>query len=120
MALTALKWGAIAIIVIITAVGIYDYKETKARLEAKKAEVMIMSDKIKTQNDAIEALKLDVEVYKNKKPQIIEKIVTKYENIQVKDDTCEAKLEAIYEAQKLFFDSVNKTKNPLVKEKNLK
>ena len=105
---STIKILALLLVIGICAGFIYDYSQTKSNLQAKKAEIMIMSDKIKAQNDAIAGLKLDVEAYKNKKPQIIEKIVTKYQNIEVKDETCEAKLEAIHEAQKLFYQSINK------------
>lgn len=114
---STIKILAVLLVIGICAGFIYDYSQTKSYLQAKKAEIMIMSDKIKAQNDAIAGLKLDVETYKNKKPQIIEKIVTKYQNIEVKDNTCEAKLEAIHEAQKLFYQSINKnSKNDAFKD----
>lgn len=102
---------------------IFDYKNIKNELVVKKAEILIMSDRIASQNEHIGKLKIDVDTYKNKKPQIVEKIVTKYEEIEVKDETCEAKLDAIYEAQKVFFKSVNKdANNPFerVKSKDIK
>lgn len=98
---------------------IFDYQTVKNDLTRKRAEILIMNDKIQTQNEAIKALEIDVETYKNKKPQIIEKIVTKYQDIVVKDETCESQLEAIYESQRLFFNSINKGNNsPFEKAKS--
>lgn len=94
----------------------WDYKTIKDDLVAKKAQVQLLSVTIEEQNEKITSMKIDVEAYKNKKPQLIEKIVTQYQEIQVKDETCEAKLDAIYEAQKVFFDAINKNQpNPFSK-----
>lgn len=98
----------IAISVIIVGIIIWDYVDTSIELESKKYELLILSDKMREQNEAIKSLSLDIEKYKNKKPQIVEKIVTKYNEIQVKDKTCEAYMKAIYDSQLVFYNRKQK------------
>lgn len=96
---------ALAIIGIIGAF-IYDYQLTKEQLETKKAELLAASAQIKSQNEAIESLRLDVESYKNKKPQIIEKIVTRYKEVPVvsTDATCEEKWNSLKDYIRVFYN----------------
>lgn len=101
---------AIAIIGVITGF-IIDYKMTKEKLETKKAELLAAYEQIKSQNDAIKKLEVDVETYKEKKPQIVEKVITKYQDVKVTDETCEAKLEALSAYAKLFYDRNNNIVN---------
>lgn len=105
---TYAKSCLIAIVLIGVVYLVWDYSLSKAALEAKKAEILVLSEKMKEQNKAIENLKLDIKAYKNQKPKIIEKIVTKYNNIKVKDKTCEATLKAIYDTQQVFFNRSKK------------
>ena len=108
--MSATKWIIIAILattaISVGGVFVYDYKITKSALETKKAELIVVSEQIKTQNEAIEKLKIDVETYKNQKPQVIEKIVTKYQNIEVikNNATCEEKLSKLEEYVKVFYN----------------
>lgn len=113
-----IKITMVAFIVSIIAFLMWDYSNTKADLQAKKAELQMLSLHIEEQNNAIKALEIDIQAYKNKKPQIIEKIVTKYQEVQVKDNTCEAAMEAIFESQLKFFDSVQGKQN--IKEQGTK
>lgn len=46
------------------------------------------------QSKQIEQQKIDIEKYKNQKPIIKEKIITKYKDKVVYDNTCESKLKA--------------------------
>lgn len=96
---------ALAIIGIIGAF-IYDYQLTKEQLETKKAELLAASAQIKSQNEAIESLRLDVESYKNKKPQIVEKIVTRYKEVPVvsTDATCEEKWNSLKDYIRVFYN----------------
>lgn len=96
---------ALAVIGIIGAF-IYDYQLTKEQLETKKAELLAASAQIKSQNEAIESLRLDVESYKNKKPQIVEKIVTKYKEVPVvsTDATCEEKWNSLKDYIRVFYN----------------
>lgn len=86
----------------------YDYMHTKELYRVKQNELLTLSAHLQAQNEAIEKLKIDVETYKNKKPQIIEKIVTNYEKIEIRDETCEAELETIRQLTKAFFNRNNK------------
>lgn len=87
----------------------YDYRATKSELTEKKAQLMAMSSQIEEQNKAIQTLEVDVNTYKKQQPQVIEKVVTKYKNVQVVDNTCEAKLSAIYSAQQVFYNSAQES-----------
>lgn len=82
----------------------YDYIQTKEMYRVKQTELLSLSTHLQEQNEAIKKLKIDVEKYKNKKPKIVKQIVTKYEEVQVKDETCEAELESISQLTKLFFN----------------
>lgn len=86
----------------------YDYVQTKELYKVKQAELLNLSAHLEQQNEAIAKLKVDVEAYKNKKPQIIEKIVTRYEQVEIRDETCEAELETIRQLTKAFFNRKNK------------
>lgn len=105
---TRIVIGIVLGLAIIGIVGtfIYDYRLTKEQLEAKKAELLAASAQIKSQNEAIETLRLDVEAYKNKKPQIIEKIVTKYKEVPVvsTDATCEEKWNSLRDYIRVFYN----------------
>ena len=96
------------IIVILSVIGffIYDYKMSKAQLEAKKAELIAVSEQIKSQNEAIEKLKIDVDFYKNQKPKVVEKIVTRYREIEAlkPDATCEERIAKLEEYVKVFYN----------------
>lgn len=94
------------IIIGVVSALIYDYQLTKEQLETKKAELLAASEQIKSQNEAIESLRLDVESYKNKKPQIIEKIVTKYKEVPVvsQDATCEEKWNSLKDYIRVFYN----------------
>lgn len=96
------------IIVILSVIGffIYDYRMSKAQLEAKKAELIAVSEQIKSQNEAIEKLKIDVDFYKNQKPKVVEKIVTRYQEIEVlkPDATCEERIAKLEEYVKVFYN----------------
>lgn len=83
----------------------YDYRATKSELTEKKAQLMVLSTQIEEQNAAIKSLEVDVSTYKEQQPKVIEKVVTKYKNVQVVDNTCEAKLSAIYAAQQVFYNT---------------
>lgn len=100
--------GIVLSCVILSAIGffIYDYRLTKEQLETKKAELLAASAEIKSQNEAIEKLRLDVDTYKNLKPQIIEKIVTKYKEIPVvsTDATCEEKWDSLRDYIRVFYN----------------
>lgn len=100
--------GIVLALAIIGIVGafIYDYQLTKEQLETKKAELLAASAQIKSQNEAIESLRLDVESYKNKKPQIVEKIVTRYKEVPVvsTDATCEEKWNSLKDYIRVFYN----------------
>lgn len=103
-----IKVLGIAIAIISVALLGYSLYDTQKELLAKKTELVVVSSKLEEQNKAIESLKLDITKYKNQKPKVIEKIVTKYNEIKVKDDTCESYLEAIYNTQVEFFNRNNR------------
>lgn len=105
--ISAIKGIFIALAVISVCLLVYSFVLTREELASKRVELSVVSSKLENQNKIIESMKLDIEAYKNKKPKIVEKIVTKYEKIQVKDKTCEAYLEAIYKAQVEFFNRKN-------------
>lgn len=105
-----IKIGLIGAVLVIVVLLIIDYTTSKAELQAKKAELLLLSHTIQEQNTAIKKLEIDVETYKNKKPQIVEKIVEKYKTTEVKDETCEAYMVAIYQDQLKFFDSLTTNK----------
>lgn len=100
--------GIVLALAIIGIVGafIYDYQLTKEQLETKKAELLASSAQIKSQNESIESLRLDVESYKNKKPQIVEKIVTRYKEVPVvsTDATCEEKWNSLKDYIRVFYN----------------
>lgn len=97
------KIGAIAVAVIIVSLLVIDYGKTKADFERQTAELKIASVKLQEQNEAIRSMQIDIAAYKEKKPQIVEKIVNKYQTITVKDETCESYMTAIFSAQEAFF-----------------
>lgn len=105
--ISAIKAILIALAVISVCLLIYSFVLTREELASKRIELSVVSSKLENQNKAIESMKLDLEAYKNKKPKIVEKIVTKYEQIQVRDEKCESYLEAIYKAQIEFFNRHN-------------
>lgn len=84
---------------------VYDYTSSKVELQKRKDELVIMSAKVEEQNNAIKALEIDVETYKNKEPQVIEKIVTKYNKVvETKTiNTCENLSEGLYNLNSTFF-----------------
>ena len=90
----------------------YDYIQTKELYRVKQSELLSLSAHLQEQNEAIARLKIDVETYKNKKPQIVKQIVTKYEEVQIKDETCEAELESIRQLTQTFFNQGNKNEKP--------
>lgn len=96
------------VIVILSVIGffIYDYRMSKAQLEAKKAELIAVSEQIKSQNEAIEKLKIDGDFYKNQKPKVVEKIVTRYQEVEVlkPDATCEERIAKLEEYVKVFYN----------------
>lgn len=100
--------GIILTTIIISALAffVYDYNITKEQLETKKAELLAASAEIKSQNEAIEKLRLDVDTYKHKRPEIIKKIVTKYKEIPVVsiDATCEQKWESLENYVRVFYN----------------
>lgn len=100
--------GLVLITVVISALGslVYEWRITKEQLETKKAELLAASAEIKSQNEAIEKLRLDVDTYKNKRPEIIEKIVTKYKEIPVAsgDATYEQKWESLENYVRVFYN----------------
>lgn len=100
--------GVVLGLAIIGIIGafIYDYRLTKEQLETKKAELLAASAEIKSQNEAIEKLRLDVDTYKHKRPEIIKKIVTKYKEIPVVsvDATCEQKWESLENYVRAFYN----------------
>lgn len=106
--LTYVKGCLIAIVALAIIYVVWDYSITKAALEAKKAEVLLLSEKMKEQNVAIKALKVDIDKYKKQKPKIVEKIVTKYKNITLKDNSCESYMKAINEANHIFIEEISK------------
>lgn len=96
----------------VTAISLfYDYVHTKELYRVKQSELLALSMHLEEQNKAIEELKVDVEKYKNKKPQIIEKIVTRYEQVELKDKTCEAELETIKQLTQAFFNRYREKKD---------
>ena len=114
----------VAVMIVSVIAGfIYDYKLTKERLETKKAELIAAYEQIKSQNESIKKLEIDVANYKELKPQIIEKTITKYQNVKVTDETCEAKLNALQEYTNLFFkrnnDIVNRNYFGAIIQKNV-
>lgn len=102
-ALTYVKYGIFLIAFIVVVGFIYDYINTKTKLSDKEAQILLLSESIETQNKAIKDLELDISNYKKQKPKVVEKIVEKYKTINVKDDSCESYMKAIYEAQQSFF-----------------
>lgn len=95
-------------IVILSTAGyfFYDYRMAKANLEAKKAELVAVSLQIKEQNEKIEKMRLEIDTYKNKKPEIIKEIITKYKEIPVvtADATCEERWKNLEDYVKVFFN----------------
>lgn len=103
MNLTYIKW-IIGFLIFSALCGIlYDYIKAKTLISEKEAQITLLSQAIESQNKAISDLELDISNYKKQKPKIVEKIVEKYKTIKVKDESCEAYLYAIYEAQQSFF-----------------
>lgn len=94
----------ILFVVIICLGFLYDYVSTKSELANKKAELVILSDRVNEQNEAIKNLELDVETYKNKQPEIVEKIVTKYQTVvETKTiNTCEDLSYNLFELNNTF------------------
>lgn len=101
--ITIIKWGICFVVFLVLVIGINSYANLKAELATSQDQVKVLSSTIEEQNKAIDELKLDVEKYKEQKPQIVEKIVTKYKNVEVKDTTCEETLKSIYNLQQEFF-----------------
>lgn len=97
------KIGLSAVAVIIVSLLVYDYAKTKQEFERQATELKITAFKLQEQNEAIKSMEVDLTSYKSKKPKVIEKIVTKYQRIEVKDETCESYMAAIYNAQVEFF-----------------
>ena len=77
---------------------------SKAQLEAKKAELIAVSEQIKSQNEAIEKLKIDVEKFRKQKEKVVYKVIEKYGDIpdSTSNTHCYVKLENIRNALAIF------------------
>lgn len=60
---------------------------------------------LKSQNEAILKQKLDLKKYYEEKAKTDAKIITKYKNVYLKDNTCEAKLNEINNVTNLYYSS---------------
>lgn len=72
---------------------------------ARGVQAELNKELIKIQNEAISKKALDSKTYISALPKEKEKIITKYKNIYIKDDSCEAKLKALRNAMDLYFDT---------------
>lgn len=99
-------WGILSIIVIailfvIGAVYKIDEhidKTIEAQYQQKVADFML-----KKQNQALMDWQINTKLFKDSIDNKKQEIITKIEYIKVKDDTCEAKLEAIQELQNIIY-----------------
>lgn len=83
---------------------VYDYTTTKVELQKRRDELIMMGSKIEEQNTAIKQLKVDVETYKHKEPEIIKQIVTKYDKVvEIKEiKTCDDLTLGLYNLNSTF------------------
>lgn len=54
-----------------------------------------LNSSIESNNAVIKKLQIDIEKFKNREPEIRQKIVEKYIKISPKDDSCTSQLEAV-------------------------
>lgn len=89
-----------------TTVTIYHFKNKK--LEEEKTELMARVAKqeslIELRNQEVEKNKLEIEEYKNRKPEIKEKIITRYKTVKVETKTCETELGSVKDLLEVFND----------------
>lgn len=76
------------------------YKSGLKDLAAKNG---YLTHSLKIQNAVIEKNKISLEKYEKERRGVVNKIETKYKTIKVKDNTCDAKLQAIKEAVDNFY-----------------
>lgn len=70
-----------------------------------KAELANLNTLIDMQNKQILQDKLDIEAYQNAKPQVQEKIITRYVNLDTQGATqCEKELNTIKQALRVYYD----------------
>lgn len=94
--------GGVSVILIILIISNLALKSEVDKLRADKA---LLDSAIELQNDIIKKNELDLEKYKNKKPQVIEKIIKKYEKVPIKNETCEKELQTIKNALNAYFNN---------------
>lgn len=99
----SIKFIAIALCAALILFMIITYANTKAKLKAMEYENATLLHTLKKQNQAIEKLSLDVESYKNQKPKIKERIITKYQPLQSPQSSCEERLQNIQNHIKLWY-----------------
>lgn len=88
---------------IIAILAFYYIVNLKTELNKKENEIVMLQEQIKTQNEAINKLKVDTELHKAKLPDAEQKIKTKYAIIN-NNKTCNDKIIAINTLLKSFFD----------------
>lgn len=79
------------------------YANIKSELTAKEYELASLTLTLETQNAHIKALELDTQKYKDQKPQIKEKIITKYVAQNQYASSCEARLLHIQNQLKAWY-----------------
>ncbi|WP_295702243.1 hypothetical protein [uncultured Helicobacter sp.] len=101
--LKSIKFITITLCVALVLFMIITYTNTKAKLKAMEYENATLLHTLKKQNQAIEKLSLDIQTYKNQKPKIQERIITKYQPLQSPQGYCEERLQNIQNHIKLWY-----------------
>lgn len=97
---TILKVALFIITIIMLLIMWKEHTQTKIALQEKKMELLQMSVVLKERDSIIDTLQDDLDKYKTDSKDShdrLDKIVSKYKDIQVKNDTCEAQLSAAKE-----------------------
>lgn len=94
--------GAVLIIAFFATLMFY----YKGKYETCQIQLQVVSDKIATQNTAIERMEVDTKTYKEQLGEQKEKIVYKYKEIRNDKEleSCEAKLAEINKALEAFYE----------------
>lgn len=97
------KTTGIIVIVLACLYFLYDYTSSKVELQKKTDELALVTNMLEQQNTTIKQLELDVGAYKNKEPEIIEKIVTKYQIETKTINTCDDVVDSVFNLNSSFF-----------------
>lgn len=93
---------AIITLLVICILLYLNVKELKQNIKQVETQLYSKQAVLEFQSREIERQKLDIQNYKSQKPIIKEKIITKYKDKIIYDETCESKLKAYEDLLKIF------------------